>query len=604
MLPRRLKNALCRGWLLPAAAVCACLAAGCSTVNPGGLSRPTNTATFAYAPGDDFTWLFPIENAANAEPWDWNVESYLWLPLYEQGDGAAPVFNYRLSIGHKPVWSDHNRTVSVTLKHYRWSDGTPVTSRDVEFWFNLERWNKTRDNSYTPGQMPDDISSVDYPSKYRFVVHLKRSYSEGWFDNNQLSWVTPMPQHVWDRKTLNGPVGNYDRTEAGAKAVFDFLYKQSSELSTYASNPIWKTVDGPWRLTGYAPTTYQTTLEPNRHYSGPDKPRLSKFIIESFTSETAEVNALRSGSLTYGYLDANSYTQKGYFAHNGFTIKEWVPQFTQWAELGYTSKTYGPLVRKLYIRQALQHLVDENLYNRTVLHGLGQLTYGPVPNTPHNPFVSPQEKIDPYPYSPAAARRLLTSHGWSPGAGGYMVCRRPGTGAGECGAGILQGRQLQLSLMYTTEYPDLLAQVETFAQAARQAGIDMVLNPQNETTMFSIGGTCPPGPCNWGIQIYDAWEWNYGEGALYPSGDSDFTTGNYWGGGYSSPRANRLIQQERYHTGLKHVFAFENYISRQVAGLWFPTEETWSVVESDLKGWTPQNPFGFPEPSLWYFSGR
>jgi peptide/nickel transport system substrate-binding protein len=52
------------------------------------------------------------------------------------------------------------------------------------------------------------------------------------------------------------------------------------------------------------------------------------------------------------------------------------------------------------------------------------------------------------------------------------------------------------------------------------------------------------------------------------------------------------------------VFAFENYISRQVAGLWFPTEETWSVVESDLKGWTPQNPFGFPEPSQWYFSGR
>ena len=95
--------------------------------------------------------------------------------------------------------------------------------------------------------------------------------------------------------------------------------------------------------------------------------------------------------------------------------------------------------------------------------------------------------------------------------------------------------------MYTTEYPDLLAQVETFVQAAKQAGVNIPLNPQGETTMFSIGGTCPPGPCNWGMQIYDAWEWNYGEGALYPSGDSDFTTGNYWGGGYSSPTANRLI---------------------------------------------------------------
>ena len=598
----RVERALRRGRLLLAAGVCACVAAGCSTVNPGGLSKSTNTVTFAYSPGEDFTWQFPIENAANAEPWDWDVESYQWLPLYAQGNGSAPVFNYKLSLAKKPVWSDHNQTVSVTLKHYRWSDGTPVTTRDVEFWFNLDRWNKTRNNNYTPGQLPDDIKSVDYPSKYRFVVHLKRSYSQGWFDQNQLSWVNPMPQHVWDRESLHGPVGNYDRTKAGAKAVFAFLYKQSSELSTYASNPIWKVVDGPFRLTGYQPTTYQTTLEPNRHYSGPDKPRISKFVIESFTSDTAEVDALRSGSVTYGYLDADNYTQKGYFEHNGFTVEKWVPQYTQWAELGYTSKTYGPLVKQLYIRQALQHLVNENLYEKTVLHGLGQLTYGPVPNTPRNPFVSSQEKTDPDPYSPSDARKLLMAHGWSPGAGGYMVCRHAGTGAGRCGAGIKKGRQLQISLMYETEYPSLLAQVETFVQAAKQAGINMVLNPQNETTMFSIGGTCPPGPCNWGMQIYASWMWNYGEGALYPSGDSDFTTGNYWAGGYSSPRANSLINAERYNTGLKHVYAFENYISRQVAAVWFPTVETWSVVENDLKGWNPQNPFGYPEPSLWHFS--
>jgi peptide/nickel transport system substrate-binding protein len=601
VLPR-VSKALRRGRLLLAAGICACLAAGCSTVNPGGLSKSTNTVTFAYSPGEDFTWLFPIENAANAEPWDWDVESYLWLPLYAQGDGSAPVFDYRHSLGEKPVWSDHNQTVSVTLKHYRWSDGTPVTSRDVEFWFNLERWNKTKDNSYTPGQLPDDVKSVDYPSKYRFVVHLKRSYSEGWFDENQLSWITPMPQHVWDRESLGGKVGNYDRTEAGAKAVFSFLYKQSSELSTYASNPIWKTVDGPFRLTGYAPTTYETTLEPNPQYTGPDKPRIHKFVIESFLSNTAEIDALRSGTVTYGYLTADDYAERGYLEHAGFTVKEWVPQYTQWAELGYTSKTYGPLVRQHYIRQALQHLVNQNLYVKTALHGLGQLTYGPVPNTPHNPFVSPEEKTDPDPYSPTAARKLLMSNGWSPGAGGYMVCTHPGFGAGECGAGIAKGRQLQISLMYETEYPTLLAQVETFVQAAKSAGIDMTLDPQGETTMFSIGGTCPPGPCNWGMQIYADWMWNYGEGALYPSGDSDFSTGNYWAGGYTSPTANKLINAERYHTGLKHVYAFENYISRQVAAVWFPTVQTWSIVENDLKGWNPQNPFGYPEPQLWHFS--
>ena len=143
--------------------------------------------------------------------------------------------------------------------------------------------------------------------------------------------------------------------------------------------------------------------------------------------------------------------------------------------------------------------------------------------------------------------------------------------------------------------------METYVQAAKAAGINMPLNPQSTTTMFSIGGTCPPGPCNWGMQLYSNWLWNYGQEAILPSGDTDFATGNYWAGGYSSATADQLIQQERYNTGLSHVFTFENYISRQVAGVWFPTEATWSVVQDGLTGWSPQNAFGYTVPSEWHF---
>lgn len=586
--------------------VAAIAIAGAMALAGCGLNTATatsgQTVTFAYQVGNDFTWLFPIENAANAEPWDWNVTIALWLPLYAEGQGAAPVINNRLSLAYPPVWSDHDTTVTINLKHYVWSDGKPVTSRDVEMWFNLERANKTQDNSYTPGQLPDDVKSIDYPTSSSIVMHLTRSYSQQWFDENQLTWVFALPQQEWDRTSLNGPVGNYDLTTAGAKAVFAFLFKQSSELSTYATNPIWKVVDGPWRLTGFDATTYRTTLQPNKRYSGPDKPRIEKFVIESFTSNTAEVNALRSGALTFGYLTSDNYTLKSYFESHGFKVQEWAPQYVQWAELGYTSPTYGPLVRQLYIRQALQHLVNEPLYTDTAMHGLGLLTYGPVPNSPGSPYVSPEEKVDPDPYSISAARQLLTTHGWAPGPGGYMVCKHPGTGPTQCGAGIAAGRELQLSFLYSTGYPSLLAQVETYVQAAKAAGISLPLNPQSTTTMFSIGGTCPPGPCNWGIQLYSDWLWNYGQEAILPSGDTDFASGNYWAGGYSSATADQLIQEERYSTGLNHVFAFENYISRQVASVWFPTEATWSVVQDGLEGWSPQNAFGYTVPSEWRFA--
>ena len=519
------------------------------------------------------------------------------------GQGAKPVIDQSLSLAYPPVWSAGNTVVTIRLKHYMWSDGQPVTSRDVEFFMNLERANKNQDAWYTPGTMPDNIKSVSYPNSSTIVMHLTKAYSQQWFDNNQLTWIFPLPQHVWDKTSLTGKVGNYDMTTAGAKAVFSFLFAQSRQVATYATSPLWQVVDGPWRLTGYDPTTFQTTLQPNTHYSGPVKARLSKFVIDSFPSETAELDALRSGQVTYGYLPFSDYGLSGQLQRQGFTIAPWAPDYVQWAELGYTSKTYGPLVRQLYIRQALQHLVDQPLFMTKLFHNLGQYTYGPVPNLPGNPYVSPQEKIDPYPYSIAAARSVLSAHGWAPGAGGVMVCKHPGTGSSQCGAGIAAGRQLSFSMMYSTGSPTLVAEVQAYQTAARSAGISITLNPQTETTMFSIGGTCPPGPCNWGIVIYGAWMWNYGQGDVYPTSEGEFDAGNYWGGGYSSATADKLIFAAQQQSGVSHLYAEENYLSRQVAALWFPTQDnSISVVKDTLSGWQPQQVFANPMPENWYFT--
>ncbi|MHB8296553.1 MAG: hypothetical protein ACYDH5_18460, partial [Acidimicrobiales bacterium] len=49
---------------------------------------------------------------------------------------------------------------------------------------------------------------------------------------------------------------------------------------------------------------------------------------------------------------------------------------------------------------------------------------------------------------------------------------------------------------------------------------------------------------------------------------------------------------------------YQNYISRQVAGLWFPTGDNQiSVVKNTLQGWQPQQAFGSPRASRWYLTG-
>ena len=60
------------------------------------------------------------------------------------------------------------------------------------------------------------------------------------------------------------------------------------------------------------------------------------------------------------------------------------------------------------------------------------------------------EQHNPYPYSPSAARQLLTSHGWTVPGSGAATCAKPGTGAGECGKGISKGARLSFNLQYAS----------------------------------------------------------------------------------------------------------------------------------------------------------
>ncbi|MHB8189497.1 MAG: ABC transporter substrate-binding protein [Ferrimicrobium sp.] len=598
---RRLRFAKVGALILAGALVLSACTGGGSTA--ASSSTNGSTVTYAHAVGDQFSWILPLPNQANYDPWDQYTEYSMWRPLYYAGQGSKPIVDQHLSLAYPPVWSNNNTTVTIRLKHYMWSDGQPVTTKDIRFFFNLYSANKSNIATYIPGDMPDNVKSIDYVSPTEFVMHLTGSFSQQWYSENELTLIIPMPQQVWDVKTTGGKVGNYDMTPSGARAVFKYLTAQSKTLSTYATNPLWKVVDGPWRLTAYSPTTSQTTLSVNSAYSGPDKPHIAHVVYETPTSATSEVDGLRNGSIDIGYLPLSDYTGlKGYFASHGFTISPWAPEYVQWAELGYTSPVYGPLVKQLYIRQALQHLVNEPLYLKTTLHGLGQLTYGPVPNLPGSPYVSAAEKVDPYPYSVSASRSLLIAHGWSPGAGGIMVCQHPGNGAGQCGPGIAGGRDLNLSFYYVTGYQTLASQVQAFSTAAASAGIGIQLNPESQSTLFALGGVCPSsGPCNWGIILYSSWLWNFGQADVYPTGGQMFSTGNYWGGGYSSKTADHLIALTHTQTGLKYLYNYENYISRQVAGLWFPTwDNRISVVKNSIHGWQPQQAFGNPQPSNWY----
>ena len=560
--------------------------------------------SFALAIGEHFTWILPLDNQLGYEYWDVDLQRDMWLPLYWAGKGSHTGIDFTQSIAKPPVYSDGDKTVTVTLKPtFKWSTGAAVTTNDVKFFFQLVDAGKSKLGNYLPGLLPDDIASVTYESSSTFVLHLKHSYNPTWFSGNQLTWIYPLPVQAWDRTSLTSPDGTAASTTAGAKQVLAFLFAQTKQETTWATDPLWKVVDGPFEISAYDPVTHEATLATNSHYTGPTKPHIAGFRVLSFTTGTAELNALRSGSITFGYVPSAFTQQIPYFKSHGFTVKAWPTFYNQVIELGYTSKEWGALVKQFYIREALQRLITEQLFIHRAFDGYALPDYGPVADFPNSKYVSPGIRHDPYPYNLQDAAKLLQSHGWKKGPGGVDVCKHPGSGPSECGKGIPKNKKLSFLFMYATGTTAYFAAVSAFRTAAKSVGIDLSLDGQSETTMFSIGGVCPSTPpCKWGLIGYSGYMWTYGQYQLIPSGTSQWGKGNYWGGGYYTPKAQKLINDVETKPGLKPVYKAEDYLSKNLASLWWPLQDLYILaVKKNLSGWQKLSPYGSFLPQTWYF---
>ena len=214
----------------------------------------------------------------------------MYRPLYWFGTGVQPALNTSLSLASAPVFSGRN--VTIKLNNYKWSNGSPVTAQDVMFWINMDRAVPQDWFDYSPGAFPANVSNIKGVSSNELTMTLKKTYSSYWFLYNELSQITPMPA-AWDR-TASGP-SNCDTTVSDCAAVYSYLAAQAKDLDTYATNPTWAIVDGPWKLSAFNADGH-ITFVPNKSYSGPVKPKLAAFQEVPFTTDAAEYDVLQSPS--------------------------------------------------------------------------------------------------------------------------------------------------------------------------------------------------------------------------------------------------------------------------------------------------------------------
>jgi peptide/nickel transport system substrate-binding protein len=599
----------------------ACAAASAPRASVGGAPVSGGTAYFAEQPLAPPTYIFPLvsgENFTTANTSD--LQTLLYLPLYWYGDEGKASIDYPLSIGNRPVYSDGDRVVTITLKHYVWSDGETVSARDVGFWINMLKANKANWANYVPGEFPDNVVSWTALDPTTIRLRLNASYNPFWFTYNELSQITPLPI-AWDRTSLSAPVRSPDTpnlpdtTAAGARAVYSFLNGQATKTTSYASSPLWSVVDGPWKLASLT-SDGMATFVPNRRYSGPAKPHLAKFVELPFTSAAAEFSVLKAGpssggpgssgqQISVGYVPDNDLPQQPSLKAQGFRLVADYPFGFDYFEPNFNNPKVGPILRQLYFRQAFQHLVDQTGWIHAYYNGLGVPTYSPVPASPANPYSDAKASVNPYPFSVPAAKALLAAHGWKVVPGGVTTCARPGAAADECGAGVKARQPLQFTLMYPSGLPYTDASMADLQSVARQVGIEISLDQVTQATIAATIEPCSSSSpaCSWEIGQYGT-AWLF-EPDHYPTGDEIFQTGALGNvNNYSDPAMDKLITATTSTSASGAQAALNAYADQarlQLPDFWQPSPGTLITVQSNLRGFSP-NAYGFINPEEWYFT--
>ena len=601
--PRRGKLASSLG----AAVALMLLAAACSS---GGTTssgvQPVNggTATYAEQPSTPPNYIFPYISGPYATTTNvFYFQALMYRPLYWFGDNGQPTMNPSLSLAAAPSFSGRN--VTITLKHYMWSNGTPVTAQNVVFWLHMQQAVPQDYGAYSG--FPANVSDIKAVSATELTMTMDKAYSPTWFLYNDLSQVTPMPT-AWDR-TASGP-SSCTTTVSDCAAVYNYLNKQAMDLSTYVSSPLWSIVDGPWKLSAFSSDGH-VTFVPNKSYSGPVKPRLSAFQELPFTTDSAEYDVLQSGGgskIDVGYLPPEDAPQVpagktvGANPLRGYTLSPLYPWGNSFYLANFQSSTgNGPIIRQLYFRQAMSYLMNQEAIIKGPLRGYGTVTVGPVGSTPVTEFLSATGKAGvPYPYNPATAKSLLTSHGWTIVPGGVSTCADPSL----CGPGIKKGQGLSFSFVYTTGIAWVASEMTYLQSASAQLGIKLNLRsePYNQLIAQVIGNcVVAKTPCNWDLA-------NYGTGFTFapdylPTGEVLYVCGAIGNsGGFCDQTNDALIDKTLTSSNLSYMYAWQDYLAPKLPVIWQP-DGAYSLTEiaGNLRGVDPQSPTLSINPEDWYF---
>lgn len=258
----------------------------------------------------------------------------------------------------------------------KWSDGQPITARDVTFTYRL-----LGDSTVAAPQQDyvNHIDSVTAQDDSTVTFWFDRRYPDMLFH----SGLGISPEHVFK-----------DISPAQIRTHPAFLDP--------ARNMV---VSGPFKIGEWAKGDH-VTLVPNPYF--PVKPRLERIVIRVIPEPTTRLTELMTGNIDF--MRPIPYEQVKHVQQQAPTVRFEVEAKRFYDFIGYNPRTFAPFADP-EIRRALGMAIDVK-----GLIGALQMEGHAVPaGAPFSPIFTDlydPNTMPPLPYDTAAAVRILEAKGW------------------------------------------------------------------------------------------------------------------------------------------------------------------------------------------------
>jgi peptide/nickel transport system substrate-binding protein len=385
--------------------------------------------------------------------------------------------------------------IDVELRKLRWGDGTPVTSHDVVFTYEV---GKHPLSGVASSEGYKRVLKLDVKDDRRFTMTIDRIT----FDYNSLG-LTLLPAHI-------------------EKPIFDANpaeYRNKTAYDTDSTNP--GLAFGPFRIVEIVPGS-RITLEHNQTWTG-EKPHFKRIVVKIIENTAALEANLLSGNVDYVLGELGLSLDQALAFDKRHKDKYNVIYKPALIYEHIDVKLDNRLFADRRVRQAMLLAIDRKAISEKLFEGKQPIADGPI--SPLDPMFSPGARR--YGYDPAAARKLLDEAGFTTIKNGV---RHDG-----------QGERFSIEITTTAgnRVRELVAQV--IQSQLRQVGIELRIKAE-PPRIFSEGLNRRQFPA---LAMY-AWVQQPGgvpRSTLYsteiPSAENAWSGQNY--PGYANPEMDKAL---------------------------------------------------------------